>query len=96
MAHELNRYVQTLGYSEEQAEGLLRDGVPSFVGDRLQLYTDWCSMHERDPRYPESVYAFLHEELSGVMAEIGNEVRRAETADDAAEAFKPYAEKFLQ
>jgi hypothetical protein len=94
MPDEMVRYIEKLGDTEEQAEGLLAGGVPRFTGDRLQLYMNWCGMHERDPRYPESIFAFMHEDLVGAALEIGDDVRRAKTAEDAAQALAPYRERF--
>ena len=87
-------YLVQLGYSEAQAEGMLRDGLPRFVGDRLALFHDYCGAREMDPYEMTAVLHFLHDELTGALDDIGREVREAETADAAAAALAPYRGAF--
>jgi hypothetical protein len=83
-------YLAGLGWTVEQAQGLLERGLPRYSGDRAGLFHDYCGARELDPSEIAARLHFLHDELTGPFAGIGQDVRAAQTAARARQAFEPY------
>jgi hypothetical protein len=59
--------------------------------ERMAMFKDWASAHERNPKYPSVQLAFLTEELTGpFMAHIGSRLMKADTPEAAFEIVRPY------
>jgi hypothetical protein len=96
--------MQDMGWSPEQAEGVLSllapenagddkqgpFGICGWTGDRLSLLKDWASSHQRDWRTVEAQLGFLQHELNETFFGLGGQLQQAKTPAAAAAAVSHY------
>jgi len=92
------QYLEQKGWPPLAAAGIIdhlslgqeQPNICRWQGCRLSKMLDWCSASERDPSIIEAQLEYLDYDLRNVYHKIGEQVRAAETAQEARKAFAPY------